>query len=192
VASGVRRVEVVTGLGSLDRFREEHAIVHALEGQLSVPREELLREIGRRFEQLRVAERSLERERVAAVRERLAQKASDPPRIGGVRVLVERVDGLGPQELRELADTLRQKLRSGVVILGRAEADKASVLVAVTPDLTSRVHAGELVRELGPAIGGGGGGRPDLAEAGGKNPAGLDEALRVAVASVGRRVESAG
>jgi alanyl-tRNA synthetase len=111
--------------------------------------------------------------------------------VAGVRLLVDRVDGLEPQELRELADGLRQKLGSGVVVLGRADGTKASVLVAVTRDLTDRLPAGDIVRALGRMIGGGGGGRPDLAEAGGKDASGLDGALRAAAQEVERRMESA-
>ena len=86
-----------------------------------------------------------------------------------------------------LADDLRQKLGSGVVILGRAEGEKASILVAVTDDLKARVSAGELVKELARIIGGGGGGRSDMAEAGGKDPSRLDEALAAARDAVARR-----
>jgi alanyl-tRNA synthetase len=190
IASGTRRVEAISGRGSLDRFREEHAIVRTLEEQLSVPREELLGEIEKRMEQVRALQRELERHRVGAARERFSRKVDQAAVVAGVRVLAERVDELEPQEMRELADALRGKLGSGVVVLGRAEAGKASLLVAVTDDLTQRIPAGELVRKLGKIIGGGGGGRPDLAEAGGKDPGRLDEALDAAVREVGRCLEA--
>jgi alanyl-tRNA synthetase len=189
VASGVRRIEAVSGTSSLDRFREEHGIVRRLEEQLSVPRERLFDEVERRLTQLKELQRALEKQRLGAVLERLKQKAANPDVVCGVGVLTERVDGLSPQEMRELADSLRGKLKSGVVVLGRAAGDKVSVLVAVTEDLRKRLPAGDLVRELGPMIGGGGGGRPDMAEAGGKNAAGLDAALKQAIESVGRRLE---
>jgi alanyl-tRNA synthetase len=105
-----------------------------------------------------------------------------------VRVVVERVDGVSPQEMRELADGLRGKLRSGVVVLGRAEGRKASLLVSVTDDLTARLAAGDLVRELGRIIGGGGGGRPDLAEAGGQDSSRLDEALKATAGAIEKRM----
>jgi alanyl-tRNA synthetase len=189
IASGTRRVEAVSGKGSLDRFRREHAILRALEEQLSVPGDQLLSEIERRLEELRTVQRDLEGQRVAAVRRQLARKAEKPRVVAGVRLVAERVDGLGPQELREVADGLRQKLGSGVVVLGRADGSKASVLVAVTEDLTDRLPAGELVRALGRRIGGGGGGRPDMAEAGGKESGRLDEALAAAAEEIERRVE---
>ncbi len=190
IASGTRRVEAISGGHSLDRFRQAQRIMRALEERLSVGREELLPEIERRMGQLRKLERELGQQRLGQVRQRLAERVDAAETVGGVRVLAERVDGLTAQELRELADALRGKLGSGVVVLGRREADKASILVAVTDDLKGRVPAGDLVRELGKIIGGGGGGRPDMAEAGGREPERLDQALRAATASVGRRLES--
>jgi len=189
IASGVRRVEAVSGETSLERFREDHGTMRRLEEQLSVPRERVFDEVERRLAQLKELQRAVEKQRLCAVRERLNQKAAQPNMVAGVGVLTERVDGLSPQEMRELADSLRGKLKSGVVVLGRAAGEKASVLVAVTEDLKQRLPAGELVRELGPLIGGGGGGRPDMAEAGGKNAAGLDAALEQAIEAVGRRLE---
>ena len=168
----------------------EHAVLRALEEQLAVPGERLAEELARRLEQLRDAERELERNRLGQARERLLRRADEPQIVAGAKILTERVEGLALPELRTLADNLRTKLGSGVVVLGRVDGDKVGLLVAVTADLERRVPAGELVRELGPLIGGGGGGRPDLAEAGGKNPAGLDEALSRAVESVRRRLEA--
>ncbi len=189
IASGTRRVEAVSGEGSLDRFRREHAIVKALEDSLSVTGPKILEEVDRRLEQLRALERQLDRQRVGDLHQRLAAKAEDPQVVAGVRLVVERVDGVAAQDLRELADNLRQKLRSGVVVLGRADEAKVSLLVAVTPDLKGKLPAGQLVKELAPIIGGGGGGRPDLAEAGGKDPSRLDEALAQAAEVVKGRME---
>ena len=104
--------------------------------------------------------------------------------------MAERVDGASPQELRQLADNLRQKLGSGVVILGRVADDKVSLLVAVTDDLKGKLHAGRLVKQLAPIIGGGGGGRPDMAEAGGRDPSRLDEALQAAGPAVEKMLEA--
>jgi len=192
IASGTRRVEAVSGEGSLERFRSEHAIVRSLEEQFSVSGDKVLDEIARRLEDLRAAQRDLVGQRVAMVRHRVSQKAEHPEVVAGVRLVVERVDGLEPQEMRALADGLRQKLGSGVVVLGRADGSKVSLLVAVTRDLTERLKAGDLVRRLGPIIGGGGGGRPDLAEAGGKDASRLDEALQTASTEIRRVMEGAG
>jgi alanyl-tRNA synthetase len=157
-----------------------------MEEILSVPRHDVLAEFGRRMESARAVQRELEQQRVRAVREELARQATTPEMIGGIKVLAARVDGLASQEARVLADSLRQKLGSGIVILGRADGDKASILVAVTDDLKARIGAGDLVKDLARIIGGGGGGRSDLAEAGGKDPSRLDEALRAGRDAVAR------
>jgi len=187
VASGVRRVEAVTGEGSLARFREEHELVRSLEEMLSVPRAELLQDVTRRLEQARMLQRELERERLRSVQQALALKAEAPEAVAGIKILAQRVDGLSAAETRTLADSLRRKLGSGVVILGRAEEGKVALLVAVTEDRKGQVPAGDLVRELARIVGGGGGGRSDIAEAGGKDVSRLDEALRLAPAIVARR-----
>ena len=187
VASGTRRVEALTGEGSLAKSRSDHQILQGMEEVLSVPRHEALAELGRRLENLRELQRKLEEQRVSAVRDELAKRAQSPDVVEGIKLLAARVDGLASAETRVLADNLRQSLGSGVVVLGRAEGDKASILVAVTDDLKSRVAAGDVVKELAKIIGGGGGGRNDLAEAGGKDASRLDEALSAARGAVARR-----
>ena len=122
----------------------------------------------------------------------MLEQARDAPEVAGIKVFTGRADGLEAADMRELADALRGALGSGVAVLGRAAEGKASLLVAVTKDLTGRVRAGDLVRTLGKIIGGGGGGRPDLAEAGGKDPARLDEALAQAAGEVERCLEGSG
>ncbi len=187
VASGTRRVEATTGEGSLAKSRADHQILKRMEELLSVPRHEVLAEFGRRMESARAVQRDLEQQRVRGMRAELARQAAGAEEVGGIKVLAARVDGLASQEARVLADDLRQMLGSGIVILGRADGDKASILVAVTDDLKARIGAGELVKELAVIIGGGGGGRSDLAEAGGKDPSRLDEALRAGRDAVARR-----
>jgi alanyl-tRNA synthetase len=190
IASGTRRVEAISGEGSLARFRLEHDIVRTLEEQLSVPGDKLLAEIERRLDRVRELQRELEKHKLGSVRERLMKRAGDCRTVAGVRLLAERVDEASPQELRQLADNLRQKLGSGVVVLARAADDKVSLLVAVTDDLVGRLHAGKLVKQLAPIIGGGGGGRPDLAEAGGRDASRLDEALLGAGPAVEKMLEA--
>ena len=177
IAAGTRRIEAITGEVSLRRFREDHETVRAVEGFLSVSREGLLDELRKRSEQAKAIQRDLEQQKVKLARIELARKASDPEIVEGVKVVAARVDGLSAAETRALADDLRRRLGSGCVILGRAEADKAYLLVTVTEDLAPTLPAGKLVRELARAIGGGGGGKSDLAEAGGRDPSRLDEAL---------------
>jgi alanyl-tRNA synthetase len=188
VASGTRRVEAVTGEGSLEKSRSDHQILRRMEDVLSVPRHDVLAELAKRMEQLRALQRDLEEQRVRSVRDELARRAASPELVFGVKLLTARVDGLASQEARALADDLRKTLGSGIVVLGRAEEGKASLLVAVTDDVKGRVGAGDLVKELAALIGGGGGGRNDLAEAGGKDPSRLDEALAEARSAIARRI----
>jgi alanyl-tRNA synthetase len=191
IASGVRRIEAVSGMGSLGLFRDEHAMIRLLEEQLSVPREKVMAEFERRLEQLRTMQKELDQQKQRLVRERLAKSVERAVEVSGVRVMAERVEGVKPQEMRILADDLRRALRSGVVVLGRESGGKASILVAVTEDLKQTLPAGDLVRELGKIIGGGGGGRADMAEAGGQNADRLDEALGQAAPMVERRLGDA-
>ncbi len=189
VASGTRRVEALSGEASLSRFRTEHDLVRTLEEQLSVPGEKVLEELERRAQAARRVKRELEKQRVGGLRQQLLDQARNAPEVAGVKLLTARADGLEGPETRELADVLRGALGSGVAVLGRAGADKASILVAVTKDLTDKIRAGDLVRTLGKVIGGSGGGRPDMAEAGGKDPARLDEALGLAAGEIERCME---
>ena len=106
-----------------------------------------------------------------------AGAAADVVQIGDVRVLTRRVDDLDASALRDLSDSLKNALGRGVVVLGAAADDKVQFVISVTSDLTGRVHAGKLVKQLAPIVGGGGGGRPDFAQAGGRQPEKLDELL---------------
>jgi alanyl-tRNA synthetase len=94
-----------------------------------------------------------------------------------VKVLVKRADGMDPKELRDFGDKLRDKLGSGILALGSAKDDKVSLIVMVTKDLIPRFHAGNIIKQMAPILGGTGGGKPDLAQSGGKDPGKLDAAL---------------
>ncbi|MCJ7589555.1 MAG: DHHA1 domain-containing protein, partial [Candidatus Aminicenantes bacterium] len=123
--------------------------------------------------------------RLKLTRSQVAPAAEETTReIKGVRVLIRKVEGLSANELRELSDSLKQKLGSGVVVLGTTEGSKAVLIVSVSKDLTGRVKADQLFRKIAPLVGGGGGGRPDFAQAGGANPEGLDRALEESAAVV--------
>jgi len=103
--------------------------------------------------------------------------AGDVVQIGDIRVLTRKVDDLDAAALRELADSMKNAIGRGVVVLGAAADDKVQFVISVTSDLTGRVHAGRLVKQLAPIVGGGGGGRPDFAQAGGRQPDKLDDLL---------------
>jgi len=186
VAAGVRRLEATTGAGALAAVRRQEDILAGLGRMLRSSTEE---EAAAKLERLLAQQRELER-RVAELQGRLAGGASrdvlaDARRVDGITVLATRVDGLDDQGLREMADRLRERIGSGVVVLGAEREGRALLLAAVTPDLTRRYHAGRLIKQLAPMVGGGGGGRPDFAQAGGKEPGKLDEALAAAYGLLG-------
>ena len=115
--------------------------------------------------------------------------ADDTVEIGGVRLARRKVEGLDKDALRQLADSLKARVKSGVVVLASANDGKVQIVVAVTPDLTQRVKAGQVVKEIAPIVEGGGGGRPDFAEAGGKRPDKIDEMLEASEAIVAKLLD---
>jgi len=179
VAAGVRRIEAHTGAGAVaDLQRQRDAL------------DRLLAALGTVEDQAPDAVRRLQAEakRLARENEALKMKAAlgggttaseDAAAIdaGGVRLVTRRVEGLEKHALRGLADSLRDRLGSGVVVIASENDGKVALVVSVSKDLTARIKAGDIVKQLAPLVGGGGGGRPDFAEAGGKNPSGIGEML---------------
>ncbi len=183
VSSGVRRVEAVSGTGALSEFRrgfDVARVVGTLVGSSSegvTPAEALRHRIAAQEEEMKKLRRELDQVRMKAASSSVADAASSAVEVKGVKVLAQRVDGIEKAQMRELVDQLRGKLGSGVVVLGAAVDGKVSLIVGVTKDLTSRVQAGKVVGQLAALVGGKGGGRPDLAEAGGSDAGALDGAL---------------
>jgi alanyl-tRNA synthetase len=179
VAAGVRRIEAVTGRGAVERMQERERLADELAGKYQTSFEQLPELLANRDERLSELE-----EQVRKLKHQLASGDSGGGEIrkevAGIVVQARRVPEMSPSELRNLADTLRQKLGSGVVVLGMESGGKATLLAAVTNDLTNRVRAGDLVRELATVVGGRGGGKPNLAQAGGPDVEKLDEALQKA------------
>jgi len=178
VAQGVRRIEAVTGAGAL-------GFVRRLEGELGETGR-LLRsgsfEVAARVAKLQAEQRDQQKE-IETLRRKLASGgggrdlASEARDVNGVRVLATRVDGADAKALREVADQQRDKLKSGVIVLAGVEGDKIALVSMVTPDLVGKFNAGKIVGEVAKAIGGKGGGRPDMAQGGGSEPQNLDAAL---------------
>jgi alanyl-tRNA synthetase len=180
VAAGVRRLEAVSGEGALELIRRREDVLREISTLLRGPADEATAKL----ERLLAQQRELEK-RIAELQGKLAGGASrdvlaDARRVDGITVLATRVEGLDDKGLREMADRLRDRIKSGVVVLGAAQGERALLLAAVTKDLTGRYHAGNIIKHLAPLVGGGGGGRPDFAQAGGKDPGRLDEALAAA------------
>jgi alanyl-tRNA synthetase len=177
VAQGVRRIEAATGAGAL-------AHVRRMETEL-VESSRLLRagefEVAARITKLQGDLRALEKE-IEKLRRKLASGGgrdlvSEAREVNGVRVLATRADVADPKALREVADQLRDKLGSGVIVLAGVEGDKIALVAMVSPDLVGKHHAGKIVGEVAKAVGGKGGGRPDMAQGGGSDPTALDAAL---------------
>jgi alanyl-tRNA synthetase len=177
ISAGVRRIEAVTGSGALETFRSTWSALSntASYVQSTVPG------VAERVAQL-VEERSALKKEIDHLKTKLAQAQSgdlesQAREIKGARVLAVRVDGFDRSQLRALADSLRNKWKSAVIVLAAVEDGNVSIVSAVTKDLTAKVHAGKLAGSVAQAVGGKGGGRPDMAEAGGKEPEKLGAAL---------------
>ncbi len=186
VSSGVRRVEAISGRGALGEFRRDFELSRAV-GQLtgSSDAEGLRAKLAAQDDEMKRLRRELDAVRMKAAAASVADSAGSAVEVKGVKVLAQRVDGLDKGQMRELIDGLRQKLGSGVVVLGAASEGKVSLIVGVTKDLTGEVQAGKVVGLLAAKVGGKGGGRPDLAEAGGSDVGALDGALASAAEVVG-------
>jgi alanyl-tRNA synthetase len=182
VSSGVRRIEAVTGEGSLRHFRLDHQLENVVStlvrgGDDHSPAEALKHELERYEEEVRRLRKDLEQARMKSASSSMQSATENVREVKGVKVLATRADNLERPQLRTLVDNLRNKLGSGVVVLGSVTNGKVALIVGVTKDLTSRVQAGKIIAEVAKQVGGSGGGRPDMAEAGGKDPAALDGAL---------------
>ncbi len=177
IAAGVRRIEAVTGREALKYVREVEGELKKSAGLLKANPLEL----SERVEKILKHQRELEKE-IEALRGKLAAKDTygliDQVReIKGVRVLAAVVDVSDVKTMRDLGDKLKDKIRSGIILLGSKAADKAMLLCMVTKDLTDRYHAGNIIKEIAPIVGGSGGGRPDMAQAGGPKPENVKQAL---------------
>jgi alanyl-tRNA synthetase len=197
VSSGVRRIEAVTGEGSLRHFRKDHeleGVVASLVGPTlaqkarkdgvpadgempASPADALRSELEKRDSEIKRLTRELDQARMKSASSSVASVSDKVKEIRGVKVLAHRVDNLERAQLRTLVDQLRDKLGSGVVVVGSAADGNVSLIAGVTKDLTSRIQAGKVVGAVAEKVGGKGGGRPDLAEAGGRDVAALDAAL---------------
>src|SRR5512139_3788839 len=177
VAAGVRRVEATTGTGVLDYVGETERNLGAIAQLVKATPAETAERVAQLMEHSRALEKELDRLKsklAASQGDELVQQAAD---VNGVRVLAAQLDGVDAKALRETADKLRDKLKSCALVLGTVADGKVSLIAAVTPDVTARIRAGELVNFVATQVGGKGGGKPDLAMAGGSEPERLPTAL---------------
>jgi alanyl-tRNA synthetase len=187
VAAGVRRIEAQTGSGALAHMKKLETDIRELSDLLKVGQSELVAKTRKVMTQLKDKERELEELKLKMASGSAVEATAKT--IAGIQVHVQRTDGLDVNGMRALADQLRDKLKSGVVVLGAANDGKVSLLVVVTKDLIARLKAGDLIKEMAVEVGGTGGGRPEMAQAGGKDPARLDVALEKVFGLVERMLE---
>ena len=189
VAAGVRRIEAMTGIGALETIRKREKILDEIGAHLGARDGAAIE----RLEKLLAREKELEK-KLRAMEQKLAAgggaggaAAEEVVReVGGVKIVTRKLDGVDPRTMREIADRMRQKHGSAVVALGSDLGDgKVALLVAVTADLTAKIKAGDIIKHIAPIVGGTGGGRPDLAQAGGRDASKLDEALSKVAVLVG-------
>jgi len=189
VSSGVRRIEAISGMGSLDTFRRDFELAQVA-GQFVPSMENLSEGLRAKFasqdEELKKLRREIEEMRMKSAAGGLDEAVSRAVEVNGVKVLTHRADQLERGQLRTLVDNLKTKLGEGVVVLGSAQPDgKVAMIAGVTAGLTKRIQAGKLVGAVAKIVGGSGGGKPEIAEAGGKDQAQIDAALAAAPKIVG-------
>jgi alanyl-tRNA synthetase len=178
IAAGVRRVEAVTGHGALSYVAREESVLRSLCELLKTSEDSLLDRVQQIIAQQKILEKSLDQLKSKMASAAGSDIASDAIDIGGIKVLARQLEGFNSKTLRDTVDQLKNKLGSAVVVLAAVENGKVSLVAGVTPDLISKLKAGDIVNHVALQVGGKGGGRPDMAMAGGTEPAGLEKALK--------------
>jgi alanyl-tRNA synthetase len=179
VAAGVRRIEALTGAGAVRWAQQQRAALASLLDTLRTPQHQALEAIERLQSETKRLAREVTQLKTTVALGKPTSETDDTVDIAGAKLARRKVTGLDKDALRGLADSLKAKIKTGVVVLASATSGKVQIVVSVTPDLTDRVQAGRIVRDIAPIVGGGGGGQADFAEAGGKQPEKIDEMLEV-------------
>ena len=182
IASGVRRIRAITGIDAFERFREDERLIDRSLAALKTQRDQLPNAIERLQEELKKTRKEFDELKLKVATGSVggsqnSTNGDEATEVAGVKVLAKTVEGLDANAGRQLSDTLLARLKSGVVVLGRKDDGKVGIIVRVSEDLTDRVKAGNIIREIAPIVGGKGGGKPDMAEGGGTLPEKLDEAI---------------
>ena len=177
MASGVRRIEAVTGEAAWRAVKEEERELRSISALVKAQPGEIAEKVSRIVKQLRETERALQALQAKVSTGQTRELISSARNIKGIQVLSRRVEAKDPKNLREMADRLRDQIRTGIILLGAQGDGKVMLLCAVTPDLTEKYSAQKLIKEVAKYVGGTGGGRADMAQAGGTKVEGLDQAL---------------
>jgi alanyl-tRNA synthetase len=180
IASGVRRIEAVTGARALAWVERDEQRLAKIGELIHAGKDELEEKLGKLIDRNRRLEKELEQIKSKLASAAGSDLASQAVEVNGARVLAAQLDGVDPKSLRDTLDQLKNKLGSAVILLAAVNGDKVNLIAGVTKDLTDRCRAGDLVKLAAEKVGGKGGGRPDMAQAGGTNPAGVPQALELA------------
>jgi alanyl-tRNA synthetase len=178
IASGIRRIEALTGFGTYSRLEEDEELLSDLAHVLRAPRQELPRALQRVLDQQRELERELEGLKRKSAKSQIEDIVASQTPVKGIPVISRKVEGVDAAVLRELAEQASAKIASGVVVLAVASGGKVSLVAVVTKDLQKQLHAGNIIKKVAAVVGGSGGGRPDFAQAGGKDAEMVDQALQ--------------
>lgn len=184
IASGVRRIEAFTGEAAVNHIQHMDRTLHEAARLFKDRPEGLVGRIETLLASHKSLEKSLEQLKMKLASASAGQAGDDIRSVNGVKVIAKTVSADNPGALRNLADRFKDNLQSGIVVLGAPSGEKAMLVVVVTKDLADRFHAGNIIREVAPVVGGGGGGRPDMAQAGGSKPEKLDSAMEKALAVI--------
>jgi alanyl-tRNA synthetase len=185
VAAGVRRIEAVTGEEAVEQMQQAANALNETAHLIKDKPENVPQRIKALLAHQKTFEKEIDKLKTALATQDVADFESEIKEIAGIKVLAKKVAVDTPAALRELADRLKDKVKSGVVVLGSVVGSKALLIAVVTQDLTSRLHAGKIVKEVASVVGGGGGGRPDMAQAGGTQPERIDQAIEKVYEIVG-------
>jgi alanyl-tRNA synthetase len=177
ISAGIRRIEAITGPGALERFRLDEQILETIQLDNKVARQEIPSFIERLLMQIRDLQHQISDLRAQSARSNIGAMLARTKEIKGIKVLADKLPSTDRASLRNLADELKQKLGSGVVILGTPQDGKVALVVMVTADISKRIPAGQIIKQIAPLVGGAGGGKPELAEAGGKDSSKLADAI---------------
>ena len=183
-AAGVRRIEAVTGNGALQRIADDESHLDKVAKLLKGSRDDVDDKVAQLLERQRKLEKELDQLKGKLASSAGSDLASQAVEVGGINILAARLDGADAKALRDTVDQLKNKLGTSAIILGAADGDKVTLIAGVSKDATDRIKAGDLVNSVAQQVGGKGGGRPDMAQAGGNDPTALDGALKSVVAWV--------
>lgn len=181
IAAGVRRIEAVTGSGALSLFKEDEELLLGLEESTQTTRQDLQATVGKYQSNIKALEKEVEGLKYRLAKQKLDEIEKSAVLFQGIKIFTGVVDEIEKGALRNLADELKSKVGTAVIVLATADQQKVSLVATITADLTRKLHAGKLVKEISALVGGSGGGRPDMAEAGGKEPSRLPEAMGAVV-----------